>query len=56
MKEYEIQVTSVTTVYVEADNEEEAFEKACEKALWEVPDSNDCVVINVTDLEDEEDE
>ena len=56
MKEYEIQVTSVTTVYVEAENEEEAFEKACEKALWEVPDSNDAVVINVIDLEAEDGE
>ena len=52
MKEYEIQVTSVTTVYVEADSEDEAFDKAYEKALWEVADSNDAVVVNVIDLED----
>lgn len=54
MKEYQIEVTSVITVYVEAENEEEAFEKAYEKSLWEVPDSNDAVVIDVTDLDDDD--
>lgn len=52
MKKYQIEVTSVTTVYVEADNEDEAMTKAYEKALWEVADSNDAVVVCVTELED----
>lgn len=51
MKKYQIEVTSVTTVYVEADSEDEAIERAYEKALWEVPEENDAVVVDVTDLE-----
>ena len=49
MKEYKVEVTSVTTVYVEADSEDEAMDKACEKALWEVPDSNDAVIVDVVE-------
>ena len=52
MKEYVIEVTSVTTVYVEAENESEALDKAYEEALRIVPDSNDATIIDVTDLED----
>lgn len=52
MKEYVIQVTSVTTVYVEADDEDEAIDKAYEEALRAVADYNDAVIVNVTDLED----
>ena len=46
MKEYEIQITSVTTVYVEADNAENAISMAYERALSIAPDSNDAVIIN----------
>jgi len=49
MKEYQIEVTSTTTIYVEANNEEEALDKAYEKALWAVPDSNDAVIVNIID-------
>ena len=52
MKEYQVEVTSVTTVYVEANSENEAIEKACREALLIAADSNNAVVINVTDLED----
>lgn len=52
MKEYEIQVTTVTTVYVDADNDEEALERAYVKAMSAVADSNDAVIIDVTDLEE----
>lgn len=51
MKEYQIEITSVTTVYVEADSEDEALDKAYHKALYEVADSNDAVIVGVTDLE-----
>ena len=34
MKEFTVEVTSVTTVTVEAENEDEAIDKACEIA-WE---------------------
>lgn len=51
MKEYQVEVTSVTTVYVEADNEDEALGKAYEKALWTVADSNDAVIVETTELE-----
>lgn len=53
MKEYQIEVTSVTTVYVEAESEDEAMTKAYEEALWAVADSNDAVVVDVTDGNDE---
>ena len=52
MKEYQIEVTSVTTVYVKADSEDEALNMAYEKALREAADSNDAVIVNVTDFED----
>lgn len=51
MKEYEIEITSITTVCIEAETEEEALAKAYEKALWEVADSNDASIISVIDLE-----
>lgn len=45
MKEYTVEVTSVTTVTVEAENEDEATMLACEKA-WEYDaDSVDGVVL-----------
>ncbi len=34
MKEFTVKVTSITTLTVEAESEDEAIEKACEKA-WE---------------------
>ncbi len=34
MKEYTVKVTSVTTLTVEAESEDEAIDKACEMA-WE---------------------
>ena len=52
MKEYQVEVTSVTTIYVEADNEDEAIVKAYEKAWSTAPDSNDAVIVDVTELED----
>ena len=53
MKEYEIQITSVTTVYVEADNEEDAISMAYEQALSVAPDSNNAVVVNVIESFDD---
>ena len=52
MKEYQIQVTSVVTVYVDADNEDEAINQACEKALWEVAETIDTVILRTVDLDD----
>ena len=52
MKEYEIEVTSVTTVYVEADNEDEAIVKAYEKAWYTAPDINNAEIISVTSEDD----
>lgn len=34
MKEFTVKVTSITTLTVEAESEDEAIDKACEKA-WE---------------------
>ena len=53
MKEYEIQITSVTTVYVETDNAEDAISMAYEQALSVMPDSNDAVIINTDELFDD---
>lgn len=52
MKEYQIEVTSVTVVYVEADNEDEAVREACASAFNNCPDIYNAEIINVTDLED----
>lgn len=49
MREYEIQVTSVTTVYVEANNAEDAISMAYEQALSVEPDSNDAIIINAVE-------
>ena len=52
MKEYQIEVTSVTTVYVEANNKEEALDKAYEQAYYVQADINQAKIVDVTDLED----
>lgn len=52
MKEYEIKITTVTTVYVDADNEKEALSRAHVEAMRTMPDIKDTVIISVTDLED----
>ena len=52
MKEYQIEVTSVTVVYVEAESEEEAIKDACIRAFDSCPDINNAVVLDVIDLED----
>ena len=52
MKEYEIKITTVTTVYVDADNEKEALSRAHVEAMRTMPDINDAVIISATDLED----
>ena len=52
MKEYQIEVVSVTTVYVEANSEDEAISKAYEQSLDVTPDSNEAVIVSVIDLED----
>lgn len=48
MREYVVEVTSVTTLYVEADNEDEAIVKAYEKAWYTAPDINNAVIVSVT--------
>jgi hypothetical protein len=53
MKEYEIQVTSIITVYVEANNAEDAIKMAYEQALSVEPDSNDAVIVNTIDSFDD---
>lgn len=45
MKEYTVEVTSVTTVTVEAENEDEATTKACEEAWKFDADSVDVVIV-----------
>ena len=52
MKDYEIKITTVTTVYVDADNEKEALSRAHVEAMRTMPDIRDTVIISVTDLED----
>ena len=50
MKEYQIEVTTVTTVYVVANNEAEAMHGACEMALMIEPDSSDAVIVATTEV------
>ena len=46
MKSYTVEVTTITTLTVEAENEEEAMDKACGMA-WEYDaDSNDAKIIS----------
>ena len=53
MKKYTVEVTSITTVEVEANSEDEATEKACGCA-WEYDaDSNTAKIIDVEDMSDE---
>ena len=52
MKEYQIEVTTVTTVYIEADSEGEALAKAHEEALLSMPDRSDAKVICATEIEE----
>lgn len=51
MKEYKIEVTSITTVYIEADNEEAALMAAYHEALNTSPDFYDSVIVDVVDTE-----
>jgi len=51
MKEYKIEVTSTTTVYIEADNEEAALMAAYHEALNASPDFYDSVIVDVVDTE-----
>lgn len=51
--EYEVKVTSVTTVYVEAESEDEAIEKAC-SVYWEHDaDTINCEVVGSNGEEEE---
>lgn len=50
MKEYQIEVASVTTVYVEAANEDEALEKAYDEAFRTAADRYEAVIIGAVDL------
>lgn len=52
MMEYEIKVTSVTTVYVEAENSRDAIAQACKDALSVSPDSCDAVIVNAYCFDD----
>lgn len=57
MKEYEVKVTTVTTVFVEANSEREAIKEACKEALFITPDSTDAIIVNANEEdEDEEDD
>lgn len=47
MKKYTVVVTSVTTLTVEAENEDEATMKACEEAWKYDADSVDGVILEV---------
>lgn len=46
MREYEVKVTSVTTVYVEAESEDEAIEKAGAIYWKQTPDELNCEVVS----------
>lgn len=52
MKEYQVEVTSVTTVYVEAESEEDAMDKAYVLAIDTIPDEYNAVIVDVTGWED----
>lgn len=52
MNEYEIQVTTVTTVYIEAENDAEAVAQAHMEALHTAPDSSNAVILGVCKSED----
>ena len=47
MSEYEIRVTMVATVYVEANSKKQAEKLACEEALLVDPDEINCEIINI---------
>lgn len=55
MREYEVKVTTVTTVFVEANNEKEAIREACNEALSITPDSTDAVIIDVSEEDGDDD-
>lgn len=51
MNEYTIRITTATTIYVTAENEEEAVEVAYEQSMREVPDSWDADIIECEEIE-----
>ena len=52
MKEYEVKVTSVTTVYVEAESESEAMEKAGEIYWRQDADETNCEIVGSSEEEE----